>query len=381
MSFPPFTDEHALFRKTVRDFVSRELAPHAREWDDAKDFPNEIFRKMGALGFLGLRHPEEVGGAGVDYWYSVAFLEELTHSRCAGLNMAVAVQTDMATPALSELGNDDIKQEFVAPAVQGERIGALGVTEPEAGSDVAAIRTTARKDGDDYIINGSKTFITNGARADFITLAVRTGADGWPGISLVVFPTDTPGFQVVRKLDKIGNHASDTTELYFEDCRIPQRYLVGQENHGFRYIMMNFQGERLVAAIIGVEAAKQALADGLEYGRDRKIFGRPIVKFQVWRHELAQLYTEVEAARWLTYRASDLFDRGKDATVEISMAKLYAGELACKVTDRMLQLHGGYGYMDEYAISRAWRDVRLLTIGGGSSEVMKELIAKWMKIS
>jgi len=381
MSFPPFTDEHALFRKTVRDFVSRELAPHAREWDDAKDFPNEIFRKMGALGFLGLRHPEEVGGAGVDYWYSVAFLEELTHSRCAGLNMAVAVQTDMATPALSELGNDDIKQEFVAPAVQGERIGALGVTEPEAGSDVAAIRTTARKDGDDYIINGSKTFITNGARADFITLAVRTGAEGWPGISLVVFPTDTPGFQVVRKLDKIGNHASDTTELYFEDCRIPQRYLVGQENHGFRYIMMNFQGERLVAAIIGVEAAKLALADGLEYGRDRKIYSRPIVKFQVWRHELAQLYTEVEAAKWLTYRASDLFDHGKDATVEISMAKLYAGELACKVTDRMLQLHGGYGYMDEYAISRAWRDVRLLTIGGGSSEVMRELIAKWMKIS
>jgi citronellyl-CoA dehydrogenase len=380
MSFPPFTEEHELFRKTVRDFVARELAPHSREWDDAEDFPNEVFRKMGELGFLGLRHPEEVGGAGVDYWYTVAFLEELCHSRCAGLNMAVAVQTDMATPALSELGSDEIKQTFVAPAVRGEAIGALGVTEPDAGSDVAALRTTARKDGDDYVINGAKTYITNGARADFITLAVRTGNEGWPGISLVVFPTDTRGFQVTRKLKKLGNHASDTAEIVFEDCRIPRRYLIGQENHGFRYIMMNFQGERLAAALMGVEAALLALADGLEYGRDRKIFGKPIAKFQVWRHQFADLYTEVEAAKWLTYRACDLYDRGKDATKEISMAKLHAGELANRVLDRMLQLHGGAGYMDEYYVSRAWRDVRLLTIGGGASEVMKEIIAKWLRI-
>ncbi len=381
MTFPPYTDEHQIFRKTVKDFVAKELAPNARRWDDEKDFPDELFRKMGKLGLLGLRHPEAVGGAGVDYWYTVAFIEELARSRCAGVNMAVVVQTDMATPVLSELGSDEVKQEFVAPAVAGERIGALGITEPGAGSDVGAIRTTARVDGDDYVINGAKTFITNGARADFITLAVRTGGEGWPGISLVVFPTDTQGFTVVRKLEKVGNHASDTTELVFEDCRIPRRYLLGQENHGFRYIMMNFQGERLAAAILGVQAALISLDDGVAYGRDRKAFGRPIIKFQVWRHELADLYTQTEAARWLTYRACDLFDRGQDATKEISMAKLFAGELACRVTDRMLQLHGGYGYMDEYPISRAWRDVRLLTIGGGSSEVMKEIIAKWLKLA
>jgi len=377
MAFPPFTDEHKIFRKSVRDFVTRELLPHAEEWDAAEDFPNEIFKKMGELGFLGLRHPEEVGGAGVDYWFSVAFIEELVRSRCAGVNMAILVQTDMATPILSELGTDDVKKEFVEPAVIGEKIGALGITEPEAGSDVAAIRTTAKKDGDDYIISGNKTFITNGARADFITLSVRTGGEGWGGISLVCMPTDVKGFEVTRKLKKIGNHASDTTELHFDDCRVPQRYLIGEEGHGFRYIMMNFQGERLAAAIIGAAAAATAIEDGVAYGRDRKVFGKPLVKFQVWRHELADLMNQVEAAKWLTYRACDLFDQGKDATREISMAKLYCGELACKTVDRMLQMHGGYGYMDEYAISRAWRDVRLLTIGGGASEVMKEIIAKW----
>ena len=380
MAFPPFTEEHNIFRKTVRDFVARELAPHAQEWDDAKDFPNEVFKKMGDLGLLGLRHPEEVGGLGVDYWYTVAFIEELCRSRCAGLNMAVLVQTDMATPILSELGTDAVKEDFVAGAVTGDLIGALGITEPGAGSDTAAIRTTATKDGDDYIINGSKTFITNGARADFITLSARTGGEGWGGISLICVPTKAKGFTVVRKLDKVGNHASDTTELHFEDVRVPRRYLIGDEGHGFRYVMMNFQGERLAAAIMGVAATQMCLDDGVAYGRDRKAFGKPLIKFQVWRHKLADLYTELEAARWLTYRASDLFNRGKDATKEISMAKLYAGELACRATDRMLQLHGGYGYMDEYPISRAWRDVRLLTIGGGASEVMKEIISKWMGI-
>ncbi len=374
--FPPFTEEHAIFRKTVRDFVQKELAPHAREWDRAGDFPSAIFPKLGALGLLGLRHPDSVGGAGVDYWYTVVFAEELVHSRCAGVNMAIAVQTDMATPVLSELGSDEIKREFVMPAIRGERIGALGITEPGCGSDVAALRTTARLDGDDYVVNGAKTFITNGARASFITLAARTGGEGHTGISLLVLPTDTKGFSVTRKLAKVGNHASDTAELAFEDCRVPRRYLLGVENHGFRYIMQNFQGERLIAALFAVAAAKLALDDAVAYGRDRVAFGRPVVKFQVWRHELTDLYTQLEAARWLTYRACDLFDRKLDALREISMAKLYACELACRVTDRCLQLHGGYGYTDEFDISRAWRDARLLTIGGGTSEVMKEIISK-----
>jgi len=380
MGFPPFTEEHQIFRKTVRDFVQRELLPNARKWEEAEDFPDEVFRQLGKLGFLGLRHPEAVGGAGVDYWYTVAFLEELTRSRCAGLNMAIMVQSEMATPVISELGSDELKEEFVRPALRGEKIGALGITEPNCGSDVASIRTTARKDGDDYVINGSKTFITNGARAHFITLAVRTGGEGFGGISFVVVPTDVKGFSVSRKLKKVGNHASDTAELAFDDCRIPRRYLIGEENQGFRYVMVNFQGERLAAALAGVKAAEIALEDGLAYGRERTAFGRPIVGFQIWRHELAELHTQLEAGRWLTYRACDLFDRKQEATREISMAKLFCGELAVKVVDRILQLHGGYGYMDEYYISQAWRDVRLLTIGAGTSEVMKEIIAKYLRL-
>jgi citronellyl-CoA dehydrogenase len=374
--FPPFSEEHAIFRKTVRDFVQRELAPHAREWDRSSDFPSSLFRRLGELDLLGLRHPESVGGAGVDYWYTVAFAEELAYSRCAGVNMAIAVQTDMATPVITELGSDELRREFVTPAIKGERIGALGITEPGCGSDVAAIRTTARRDGDDFVVNGAKTFITNGARADFITLAVRTGGEGHTGISLLVFPTDTKGFSVTRKLAKVGNHASDTAELAFEDCRVPCRYLLGTENHGFRYIMQNFQGERLIAAIFAVQAARIALDDAVAYGRDRTVFGRPVVKFQVWRHELTDLYTRLEAARWLTYRACDLFDRKQEALREISMAKLFCCELAVHTIDRCLQVYGGYGYTDEFDISRAWRDVRLLTIGAGTSEVMKEIISK-----
>jgi citronellyl-CoA dehydrogenase len=377
MSFPPFTDEHKIFRKSVKDFVAKELAPNADQWEKDKWFPDEVFRKMGKLGYLGLRHPEESGGAGVDYWYTVCFAEELTRSQSAGLNMGVMVQTDMATPVLSELGNDEIKKEFVEPAIKGEKIAALGVSEPGAGSDVANVRTTAKKDGSDYIINGSKTFITNGKRADFITLAVRTGDEGFGGVSLVVLPTDVKGFSVGRLLEKMGNHASDTAELHFDNCRIPQRYLIGEENHGFRYIMMNFQGERLIAAVAAVQAAANALELAIAYGRERKAFGRPIIKFQVWRHEFTDLLTQVEAARCLTYRACELFDQGKDPVKEISMAKLFAGDVALKVVDRALQFYGGYGYMEEYPLARAYRDVRLLTIGGGTSEVMKEIIAKW----
>jgi citronellyl-CoA dehydrogenase len=375
-TFPPHSEEHAIFRRSVREFVARELLPHVEEWEEAADFPNELFPKLGELGFLGLRHAEDKGGAGVDYWYTVAFAEELCHSRCAGVNMGILVQTDVATPILGELGSDDVVDTFLRPAIAGEKIGALGITEPGSGSDVASIRTTARRDGDDYVINGSKTFITNGARADFVTLAARTGGEGPRGVSLIVLPTDVKGYQVARRLKKVGNHSSDTAELAFDDCRVPRRFLVGEENLGFRYIMENFQGERLVMALVAVEVSRMALADAMEYGLERKVFGRPITKFQVWRHELTQLMTEVEAARWLTYRACDLFDHGEDSIKEVSMAKLFACETAIRVADRVLQLFGGYGYMDEYPISRLWRDVRLLTIGGGTSEIMKEIISK-----
>ena len=373
-----FKEEHDIFRKSFREFVEKELAPHVDEWEKAELFPREIFPKLAKHGYLGVSYDEELGGGGGDYWMTVAWAEELTRSRCAGLNMALMVQTDMATPIIGTLGTKEQKEEFLKPAIRGEKVAALGISEPGAGSDVANIRTTAKKVGGDYIINGAKTFITNGTRADFITLAVRTGDAGFGGVSLLTFPTDTKGFRVSRKLSKIGNHASDTGELSFEDCKVPVRYLLGEENQGFYYIMMNFQGERLIAAISSVAGCDRALEDAVRYGTERAAFGRPILKYQVWRHQFADLYTETEAARWLTYRASDLFNRKQEAVKEITMAKLFAGELLCRVTDRCLQFHGGYGYMDEFQISRQWRDARLITIGGGTSEIMKEILSKRM---
>jgi citronellyl-CoA dehydrogenase len=371
-----FKEEHDIFRKSFREFVEKELAPHTDEWEKAELFPREVFTKMAKHGYLGVSYGEELGGGGGDYWMTVAWAEELVRSRCAGLNMALMVQTDMATPIIGTLGTKEQKKEFLEPAIRGEKIAALGISEPGAGSDVANIRTTAKKVGGDYVINGAKTFITNGTRADFITLAVRTGDAGYGGVSLLTFPTDTKGFRVSRKLSKIGNHASDTGELSFEDCRVPTRYLLGEENQGFYYIMMNFQGERLIAAISSVAGCDRAIEDAIRYGTERSAFGRPILKYQVWRHQFADLATETEAARWLTYRASDLFNRKVEAVKEITMAKLFAGELLCRVTDRCLQFHGGYGYMDEFQISRQWRDARLITIGGGTSEIMKEILSK-----
>jgi citronellyl-CoA dehydrogenase len=371
-----FTDDHEIFRKSYRTFVENELSPHADEWERNESFPREVFQRMGQLGYLGMHYPEELGGAGGDQWFAAIACEELPRARSAGMGMSIMVQTDMATPVIQAIGTREQKQEFLAPAIRGEKIAALGISEPGAGSDVASLSTTARRVGDEYIVNGAKTFITNGTRADFITLAVRTGGVGFGGISLLLFPTDTKGFRVTRKLKKIGNHASDTAELAFEECRVPARYLLGEENQGFLYIMLNFQGERLVAALTANAQAQLAIDDSIAYGRQREAFGRPLVGFQVWRHELVGLLTELEAGRWLAYRACDLYNRKIECTKEISMAKLYCAELANKIIDRCLQLHGGYGYMDEFPISRAWRDVRLLTIGGGTSQVMKEIIAK-----
>ncbi len=371
-----FAEEHEIFRKSVREFVAKEIAPYTNEWEQAELFPREIFKRCGELGFLGARYPEELGGGGGDYWYSVVWGEELPRSGCAGVNMGLMVQSDMATPVINDLGTREQKEEFLVPAIRGDKIAALGVSEPGCGSDVASIRTTARKVGNEYVINGAKCWITNGTRADFITLAVRTGAEGYGGISLVLFPTDVKGFKVARKIKKLGNHSSDTAELSFEDCRIPARYLLGEENQGFYYIMMNFQGERLIAAVGAVSGAQRALDETIRYTQERTAFGRPILKFQVWRHQFAELATEIEAARWLTYRACDLYNQKQDAAKEITMAKLFAGELLNRVTDRCLQAHGGFGYSDEFHISRAWRDARLITIGGGTSEIMKEILSK-----
>ena len=356
--------------------MEKELAPHAEEWEEAGTFPREVFTKMGKLGFFGLKYPEKYGGAELDYWYTVVFAEELCRSRMGGLNMCIMVQTDMATPALSELGTEEQKQEFLVPAIKGEKIAAIGVTEPDAGSDVASIKTTARRVGDEYIINGSKTFITNGTRADFINLAVRTGGEGYMGISFILFPTDVKGFSVGKRLKKMGLHTADSCELFFDDCHVPVRYLLGEENQGFIYIMTQFQGERLIAAVNVVSSMQLMWDEAVDYAKKRTVFGKPISKYQVWRHEFVDLLTEIEAARQLTYHACDLYNRGKNPIKEISMAKLFAGELALKVASRCVQVHGGYGYTEDYEICRAYRDTRLITIGGGTSEIMKEIIRR-----
>jgi citronellyl-CoA dehydrogenase len=372
----PFTEEHEAFRRTVRAWVEKELTPHALEWDREGIFPRELFQKAGELGFLGINHDPNYGGSGLDYWYVTAFCEELSRSLNAGVNMALLVQSQMATPIINELGTDEQKREFLEPALKGEKIAALGVSEPGAGSDVAGMKTTARRDGDDYVINGSKMWITNGTRADFITLGVRTGGAGYGGVSLVTFPTDVKGFSVSRKLDKVGNLSSDTAILYFEDCRIPARYVLGEENQGFYHIMTNFQGERLVGALTAVAGMDRMLEDAIRYGNEREAFGKPLMKFQVWRHKFVEHLTAVEAARHLTYHAVDLFDRKQNPVKEISMAKLFAGDLAQRVAYDCQQFFGGMGYIEETFIARAWRDIRLITIGGGTSEVMKEIISK-----
>jgi citronellyl-CoA dehydrogenase len=376
MIAPPFASEHDLFRQNLRAYVERELAPHALEWDEAGIFPREVFRGLAELGALGVNYPEEVGGSGGDYWHVVVLAEELVRSRNSGVNMGILVQAQIATPIIEEIGTAEQKREFLAPALAGEKIAALGISEPDTGSDVASIKTTARRVGDDYVINGAKMWITNGTRADFITLAVRTGEAGYGGISLLTFPTDTRGFSVSKKLDKVGNLSSDTALIFFEDCRVPVRYLLGEENEGFYHVMTNFQGERLVASIGAVAGMQQMVEDAIRYGNERGAFGKPLVKFQVWRHKLVEHLTSIEAARWLTYRACDLFARKEPAVKEISMSKLFAGDLMQRVVYDCMQLHGGMGYVVETPIARAFRDARLLTIGGGTSEIMKEIIAK-----
>jgi citronellyl-CoA dehydrogenase len=372
----PFAEEHDLFRRTVREFAEKELAPHALEWDEAGIFPREVFRRAAEIGALGVGYPESLGGSGGDYWHVVVLAEELVRARNGGVSMALLVQAQMATPIIAAAGTDEQKKLFLAPALAGEKIAALGISEPDAGSDVASLATTARKQGGDYLVNGAKMWITNGTRADFITLAVRTGGPGYGGISLLIFPTDVKGFSVSKTLHKVGNLSSDTALLFFEDCKVPARYLLGEENQGFHQVMVNFQGERLIAAVGAVAGMQQMLDDALRYGNERGAFGKPLIKFQVWRHKLVEHLAAVEAARWLTYRACDLFARKQPAVKEITMAKLFAGDLMQKVAYDCMQLHGGMGYVTETPIARAFRDARLITIGGGTSEVMKEILAK-----
>lgn len=373
-----FTQEHEEFRQMVRRFVENEITPHVDTWEEQRLFPaHELFKKMGDLGLLGLSYPEQYGGGGVDYWFNVVLLEELGKAGCAGVPMGIAVHTDMATPALAESGSEELKQRYLVPAIAGDMVSAIAVSEPEAGSDVAAIRTRADSDGDDYLINGSKMWITNGTQADFLTLLARTSDErGFRGMSLIVVPTDAPGFSVSRKLEKLGNHSSDTAILSFDDVRVPKSNRIGQEGQGFVLQMKQFQRERLAGVLMSVSGMERIIRMTVDYCRQRQTFGKPIIENQYVYFRICELLTEVESLRQLAYHCVRRFVDDLDISKEASMAKLKAGRLARDVADTCLQFHGGMGYVEEYPVARYFRDSRLLSIGAGADEIMLGIIAK-----
>ncbi len=371
-----FTDEHEQLRESIRNFAIKELAPHAEEWEETT-FPDEVFRRMGELGLLGLDKPEEYGGQGGDYYSALVLAEEIGHANSGGLAMGVAVQTDMAMPPILAFGTEEQKREWAAPAIAGTKILCLGITEPDAGSDVAGIKTRAIKDGDEYVINGSKTYITNGHRADVIVLVTKTDPDaGYDGFTLFLVPMDAEGVIREQKLKKLGMHASDTALLAFQDVRVPESAVLGQVGRGFYHIMWELQGERLIGAAGSVAGAQRVFERTLAYAKERKAFGREIGKFQVIRHKFAEMATKIETARQMVYMTAWRQQNGDYPVREISMAKLYASRIAVEVADECIQIHGGAGYMQEYGVERAWRDLRLNRIGAGTDEIMLEVIGR-----
>jgi acyl-CoA dehydrogenase len=375
-----FSEHHDMFRATVRAFVEKEIAPHVEEWEAAGRMPRWIWPRMGALGLLGVEYDEKYGGAGADFLTSAVLHEECARSRSGSFAMAVGVHCDMASPHLYWTGSEALKEKYLPGMCRGETLTAIAVTEPGGGSDVAAIRTRAVRDGQHYVLNGSKMFITNGATADvfFVAARVEAGRESrrHQGISVFLVERATPGFTVSRTLDKMGMRASDTAELALADVRVPAENLLGREGVGFYEVMRVFQRERLVAGLHAVAMADRALADTMAYVRERQAFGGPLSDKQVIRHKLADLATQIEAGRWLTYAACAKFGAGEDCVREISMVKLFTAEMVNRVAYDCVQLHGGYGYMREYAVERFARDARLMTIGGGTSEIMKDIIAK-----
>jgi acyl-CoA dehydrogenase len=375
-----FTPEHELFRATVQQFVEKEMAPYAEAWEAAGEFPRPLWQRLGELGFLGLEYPEAYGGVGADLLTSVVLWEELARCRSNGVAMGVFVHTDMASPHLWHEGTDAQKRRWLPAICRGEAVCAIAVTEPGGGSDVAGLRTRARREGSRFLLNGSKMFITNGIQADLYFVAARTSdppaGKRARGISMFVVEKGTPGFQVSRKLEKMGNLPSDTAELTFDDVPVPADHLLGELDRGFRAIMRNFQRERLVAVIHAVSASQQALEDTIAYARERVAFGQTLAQMPVLRHKLAEMASQITQARAFAYDLCRRYAAGEDCTTEISMAKYLTAELANRVAYEAVQIFGGYGYMREFPIERFYRDARLWTIGGGTSEIMKEIIAK-----
>ncbi|NLT07804.1 MAG: acyl-CoA dehydrogenase [Solirubrobacterales bacterium] len=374
---PPFGDEHEQLRASIRRFVERELRPHAERWEDERWFPDEVFAKLAAGGFLGLKYPEAYGGQGGDHLHDAVLIEELGGCGSGGVAAGIGAHVTIATPPVFKFGTEEQKRRFLVPAIRGERIAALGITEPGAGSDVAAIRTRAEPVDGGWVVNGSKTFITGGVRADFVVTAVKTTADGGHGgLSFLLIERGMEGFTVSRKLEKLGWHASDTAELAFADVFVPEENLLGRENEGFYLIMANFQWERIAMALGAVAAMGRLVDSSLAYARERVAFGRPIGRFQAIRHKIAAMAVKHEAARALTYHALRRFHSGADAIDEVTQAKLLSQRYACEVADDAIQVHGGAGYMREYGVERAARDLRLGPIGGGTDEVMKEILGR-----
>ncbi|GAC1436261.1 MAG: citronellyl-CoA dehydrogenase [Solirubrobacteraceae bacterium] len=371
-----FTDEHTQLRESIRAYAKRELAPHSEDWEETT-FPDSVFRRMGELGFLGLDKPEQYGGQGGDYYSSLVLAEEIVHANCGGLAMGIAVQTDMAMPPILAFGTEEQKQQWVVPAIAGQKILCLGITEPDAGSDVAGIKTRAVREGEEYVINGSKTYITNGHRADVIVLVTKTDPDaGYDGFTLFLVPMDAPGVIREQKLKKMGMHASDTALLAFQDVRVPATAVLGEVGKGFYHIMWELQGERLIGAAGCVAGAQACFDRTLQYAKERKAFGRPIGTFQVIRHKFAEMATKLETARQMVYMTAWRHENGEYPVREISMAKLYAARIAVEVADECIQIHGGAGYMKEYNVERVWRDLRLNRIGAGTDEIMLEVIGR-----
>jgi citronellyl-CoA dehydrogenase len=375
-----YTSEHKALFESVSKFVAEEINPYMDEWEQAGAFPaHELFPKLAAQGWLGITRAEKYGGLALDWSYTLAFAEALGEADGGSVPMAVGVQTDMATPALANFGSDELREEFLRPSIAGEYVACIGVSEPGAGSDVASLKTHARKDGGDYVINGGKMWITNGTQADWMCMLANTGEGPvHKNKSLICVPLKTKGVTIARRLDKLGMRASDTAQIFFDDVRVPQRYRIGDEGRGFTYQMQQFQEERLWGAVGVLRSMDKAIADVIAYTRERKAFGRPLLDNQVIHFRLGELQTEVEALRALVYRAVEELIQGKDVTPLASMAKLKAGRLGREVADACLQYYGGMGFMNETPITRMYRDTRLLSIGGGADEVMLGIIAKYM---
>jgi citronellyl-CoA dehydrogenase len=372
--------EHQAFRETVRKFVQGELVPRAREFDEMGQFDKSLYRKMGDLGLLGIRYDAKYGGLGLDYSYHAIFLEELALSDNAGVTMGISVQTDMATPALSRFGSEELKQKYLIPAIKGEQVAAIAVTEPSAGSDVSSIKTRAVRDGDQWVINGSKMFITNAATADWLCLLAVTDPEAsYAGFSQIIVPTDSPGFSY-KLLDKIGNIGSDTGLLFFDDVRVPVANTIGDPQRGFQQQMMQFQDERMVPVVTGPPSSRHLWEITLKHAKERILFGKPLSKMQVTQHKFVDMLTQITAAQEFAHRCIRRMTRGDDATVDISLAKIFITNVQQFVATTCVQMFGGAGYCWENPAARAYVDSRLISIGGGADEVMKQYVAKILGI-